>query len=105
MPKFHLSNKAVEDLTAIWEYTHDEWSEKQADNYYNFILKTCKELAENPKAGKRYLEIKAELFGYLANKHIIFYQVISKTEIEVVRILHGSMDLKNKMGEQIIERP
>ncbi len=99
MPKYHLSNKAVDDLSEIWEYTYDEWSEKQADEYYNYLLNTCQELAENPNAGKKYIEIGTTILGYLANKHIIFYQVVSKTEIEIIRILHGSMDLKNRMKE------
>ena len=45
MPKFHLTNKAVEDLSDIWEYTYAEWSEEQADFYYEFLLstsRTCK---------------------------------------------------------------
>ena len=37
MAKFHLTNKAVEDLAQIWNYTYDEWSENQADRYYNFF--------------------------------------------------------------------
>ena len=99
MPKFHLSNKAVDDLSAIWEYTFDEWSEKQADIYYEFLLASCQELAKKPTLGKNYSAIELNLFGYLANRHIIFYQIISKTEIEVIRILHGSMDLKNRIEE------
>jgi toxin ParE1/3/4 len=31
MAKYELTNKAVEDLTKIWEYTIDKWSEQQAD--------------------------------------------------------------------------
>ena len=31
MAKYHFSNKAVEDLSAIWNYTFDAWSEHQAD--------------------------------------------------------------------------
>ena len=99
MPKFHLSNKAVDDLAEIWEYTFDEWSEQQADHYYQFLLDICQELAKNPTSGKNYYEIKSNLLGYLANKHIIFYQVISESEIEVIRILHGSMDLKSRIKE------
>lgn len=99
MPKFHLSSRAVDDLSQIWEYTYDEWSEKQADEYYNYLMNTCQKLAENSTLGKRYSEIALNLFGYLANKHIIFYQTISKTEIEVFRILHGSMDLKIRVKE------
>ena len=37
MPNYHLTNKAVADLSAIWNYTYDYWSEKQADNYYNML--------------------------------------------------------------------
>ena len=99
MPKYHLSNKAVDDLSEIWEYTYDEWSERQADKYYNYLLSTCQELAENPNAGKKYTEIGTTIFGYLSNKQIIFYQIVSKNEIEISRFLHGSMDLKNRIQE------
>ncbi len=32
MAKYQLTNKAVEDLTNIWEYTVDTWLERQADD-------------------------------------------------------------------------
>lgn len=32
MAKYKLTNKAVNDLTRIWNYTIDRWSENQADN-------------------------------------------------------------------------
>ena len=38
MAKYLLTNKAVEDLADIWNYTFDVWSEKQADAYYNMLL-------------------------------------------------------------------
>ena len=38
MSKYELTNKAVEDLTGIWEYTIEKWSEQQADRYYNLLL-------------------------------------------------------------------
>ena len=90
MPKYRLTNKAVEDLSEIWEYTYVEWSEKQADIYYKFLMSTCQELANKPNLGKNYSDIESNLLGYLANRHIIFYKTISKTEIEVIRILHRS---------------
>lgn len=97
MPKCHLTNKAVDDLSDIWEYTYDEWSEKQADIYYEILLSTCQELANKPSLGRNYEAIESNLLGYLANKHIVFYKTISKTEI--IRILHGSMDLKKRIEE------
>ncbi|UTN03622.1 type II toxin-antitoxin system RelE/ParE family toxin [Flavobacterium bizetiae] len=96
MAKYYLTNKAVEDLTNIWDYTYDEWSENQADKYYNLLLSSCQEIAENPNLGKKYDNITEKLLGFKSNQHIIFYQIISNTEVEIIRILHGRMDLKSK---------
>lgn len=96
MAKYYLTNKAVEDLTDIWNYTFDEWSEKQADKYYLLLLDSCQEIAENPSLGRKYDNVTAKLLGYKSNQHILFYQIISSNEIEIVRILHGRMDLKSK---------
>ncbi|KIC00996.1 plasmid stabilization protein [Flavobacterium sp. JRM] len=96
MAKYHLTNKAVEDLAQIWNYTCEEWSERQADKYYFLLLDSCTEIAENPNMGKNYEEITKELFGFKSNEHILFYQVISNEEVEIIRILHSRMDLKSK---------
>ena len=96
MAKYYLTNKAVEDLTNIWDYTYDEWSENQADKYYNLLLSSCQEIAENPNLGKKYDNITEKLLGFKSNQHIIFYQIISNNEVEIIRILHRRMDLKSK---------
>jgi len=98
MAKYFLSKKAVEDLSAIWNYSFETWSEDQADKYYNMLIAFCKQLAENPPVGKKYDEIKEGLLGFRAGKHIIFY-IISRAGVEIVRILHHRMDLKNRIQE------
>ena len=95
MAKYYLTNKAISDLANIWDHTSDFWSEKQADKYYSLILETCQEIAENPLFGKVYDVVAKDLFGYKAGKHIIFYRLQPNNEIEIVRILHGMMDLRN----------
>lgn len=99
MAKFILTNKAVDDLSAIWDYTYEVWSENQADKYYYELIKDCKELAENQSLGKVYDQINAEIFGYKSGQHIIFYRKLSETEIEITRFLHSRMDLKNRIQE------
>src|SRR5690554_4530175 len=99
MAKYFFTNKAVEDLTKIYEYTYEFWSERQADKYYNELIGFCEWLAENPNIGKNYNEIDSEIFGFLANKHIIFYRIIDIQEIEINRILGAEMDLKNRLNE------
>ena len=52
MAKYILSNKAVNDLADIWNYTYDTWSEKQADKYYTLLIDICQALAEGKIIGK-----------------------------------------------------
>lgn len=99
MSKYKLTNKAVEDLTNIWDYTFDKWSEKQADKYYEMLLENCQNIADDPKIGKKYEGVKKELLGLKVNRHIIFYRQLDNKQIEITRILHGRMDLENRINE------
>lgn len=96
---YKLTNKAVADLSGIWDYTFNNWSEKQADIYYNMLLDCCQDIANNPELGKNYTGIKSELFGLKASRHIIFYRKSSEKPIEITRILHERMDLKKRIIE------
>ena len=97
MAKFKLTNNAVRDLSDIWSFTFDAWSESQADKYYKLILNACAAIARKPQHGKVYDEIYPELKGKKASKHIIFYRIMEDKTIEITRILHERMDLKNKL--------
>ncbi|MGL5234780.1 MAG: type II toxin-antitoxin system RelE/ParE family toxin [Empedobacter falsenii] len=83
MAKYFFTNKAVEDLSKIYEE----------------LIDFCQLLSENPNIGKNYIEIDSEYFGFLANKHIIFYRILSQNEIEIERILGAEMDLKKRIKE------
>ncbi len=99
MSKVILRQEAIDDLNNIWAYTYEEWSEKQADKYYAALEFACIQIGKNPELGKEYDEITKNLLGLRTGKHIIFYKVIAEDEIEVVRILHERMDLKNRLYE------
>ena len=95
-----FSNKAVEDLTGIWNYTIETWSEAQADKYYTLLVNTCRQIADSPRPlSKEYAEIRTGLFGYRTGKHIVFYRAIAEETLEIVRILHECMDLENRIRE------
>lgn len=100
MAKYKLTNKAVDDLTQIWNYTFDRWSENQADKYYQMLLDNFNEVANNPDLGKKYSEVTENLLGFRAGRHIIFYRKIKADEIEIIRILQEQMDLKNRLQEK-----
>jgi toxin ParE1/3/4 len=99
MANYNLTHKAIGDLSDIWNYTFDTWSEQQADEYYALLLNFFQKLAEAPKRGKKYPEVSPHLLGYSVHQHIIFYQCVSDHEIEVVRILHSRMDLRNRISD------
>lgn len=99
MTKFISTNKAGEDLSNIWNYTFDNWSELQADKYYKMLLSNCQDIVDNPYLGKNYSEIKKEIFGLKANRHIILDRKIKYNPIEITRILHGRMDIKRRISE------
>jgi toxin ParE1/3/4 len=99
MSEFKLTNKAVEDLSKIWDYTFEVWSEKQADKYYESLITNCQEIADNPNSGKNYEGITKKLLGMKSNRHIIFYRTLNENYVEITRILHERMDLKKRMKE------
>ncbi|GAF05292.1 type II toxin-antitoxin system RelE/ParE family toxin [Saccharicrinis fermentans] len=99
MAKYELTNKAVQDLNNIWDYTFETWSEYQADKYYEILLSSCQDIANNPELGKNYTGITSKLYGVKVNRHIIFYRKSLDNTIEITRILHEQMDLKNRIAE------
>lgn len=99
MLKLTLRQEAIDDLNDIWNYSKNQWSENQAEKYYQTIKSTCRIIAENPNIGKNYNEISKHLFGLKTGKHIIFYSIVGEVEIEVIRILHERMDLISRLAE------
>jgi toxin ParE1/3/4 len=95
--KYRLSNRAVDDLAEIWNYTFDTWSESQADKYYRLILMHCQEIADGLIIGKRYPEIIEGLLGSLIGRHIVFYRFNMDKTLEIIRILHSRMDLRQRI--------
>jgi toxin ParE1/3/4 len=99
MAKYLITNKTIEDLSDIWNYTYDKWSERQADFYYQMLIENFQEISDKPDKGKNYEGIFNLLFGLRAGRHIIFYRKLNQNEVEITRILQQKMDLKNRILE------
>jgi toxin ParE1/3/4 len=89
--KLSLTAAAREDLLALWEYiaVHDELA---ADRYLDQVRERAMELIPHPELGRSRPEIFPEIRSLLCRNHLIFYR-IEKEMIQVLRVLHGSMDL------------
>ena len=97
MPKYKIREKAIEDLESIWLYTLDNWSEKQANNYYNLIIHEIELIAGNKSIGISIQNIRNGYYFSRVKSHVIFYVITDK--LEVVRILNQKMDIGNKLKE------
>ncbi|MGM0423010.1 MAG: type II toxin-antitoxin system RelE/ParE family toxin [Pseudomonadota bacterium] len=92
MPAFQLSQKAVQDLYEIGQYTQEHWGKDQRIAYFDRMNRAFSRLAKTPERGRSAQHIRAGYHCYPVEKHIIFYQIKDDT-ILIIRILHQSMDL------------
>ena len=99
MPRYFLSKKAVDDLSYIWEYTYDTWSEKQADRYYGLLIDACRELTKSPRRGRSYNDVVPGIMGVASQSHVLFYQLTNNGDIVIVRILHKRMDVRTNIDD------
>ena len=97
MSRYRLSNKAVDDLNHIWNYSVKKWSENIADKYYLMLIDAFDQAASKPELGKDYSTIIENLLGLKAGRHIIFYRKTEDSRIEIIRILHEEMDLSRRI--------
>ncbi len=97
--KFLISKKANEDIEKIWLYTYENWSQEQADRYYNLILDEIEYIAENFESGKSVDYIKKGYRATVVKSHIIFYKKSKHNIVEIIRVLHQKMDVENRIGE------
>lgn len=96
---YKVSNKARLDLINIWEYTAENWSNIQADKYYQILVGKFSEISLRPDMGRSYNDLKKGYWGLLVQSHIIFYKFQNPNCIKIIRILHRKMDLKSRIRE------
>jgi toxin ParE1/3/4 len=95
--RYVLSRAAAADLGAIWEYTAETWSADQAERYILSIRDALDALAAGRKLGRSVEDIRPGYSCLAVGSHMIFYRVIEKGSIHVVRILHRRMDFTSRL--------
>ena len=99
MAEYIISEKALDDLNNIWIHTAENWSVEQANRYYNLIIDEIEFVAENFETTKDFGNIRKHYRYSKVKSHLIFCKRIENTQIEVVRILHEKMDIKNRIND------
>lgn len=93
MELFTLTHKAKNDLIQIAKYTEEHWGKDQRNIYLKQFDDMFHLLADNPLAGTACDYIKIGYRRIPQGSHIIFFKKGSTSKIEVIRILHKSMDI------------
>jgi len=93
MLKYQLSLAADDDMRNIWSYGADSWGADQADHYYQQLIEMMVHLADHPGHGKSEAEVFDGLRSYPNGSHRIYY-IPAEDHIQVIRVLHQSMDVE-----------
>lgn len=91
-----IRQAAISDLEEIWLYTVETWSVEQADRYHDSLFKEIEFFSRKPNSGKSISELRTGYFASKVKSHFIFYK-FSSAELEIVRILHESMDIPSRL--------
>jgi toxin ParE1/3/4 len=98
MQNYKLHRKAVKDLVNIKAYTRQIWSDEQSYKYLTLIKKGCEYVSENFMLGQSIDHIKEGYRKYSVKSHFLIYRKSATDDlIEIIRILHKSMDIENKL--------
>ena len=99
MAEYIISEKALDDLNNIWIYTPENWSVEQANRYYNLIMDEIEFVAVNFETTIEFGSIRKNYRYSKVKSHLIFCKRDENSEMEVVRILHERMDIKNRIND------
>jgi len=98
MPTFTLTNMAKADLKEIARFTQNRWGREQRDVYLQMLDVSFHQLAANPLKGKDCGDIRIGYRKLNAGSHVIFYRQMLADTIEIVRVLHGHMDIETRLS-------
>lgn len=93
--KYRISKQAISDLNDIWVYAFHKWSKEQADRYYSLIIEEIEFIADNYLIGKSAEQTRKNYQVTKIKSHLIFYRKGENEIIEIVRILHQRINIKN----------
>jgi len=97
MSRFTLTSKATCDLKEIGRYTQYHWGYDQRNRYLALLDASFKLLATHPLKGKDCSDFRQGYRKFNVGSHVIFYHLKSADTIEIIRILHGRMDVAAEM--------
>ena len=102
MKSLRIADAAKADLREIKQYTEQTWGAAQARRYLDEFRARVTLLRQRSRLGRPREELGAGLRSLPSRAHVIFYKDMDD-RIEVVRVLHASMDARRHL--KVVARP
>lgn len=93
---YRLSPLAEQDLEGIWLYTRERWSAEQAALYYRSIISAIEGLLTG-RLIPQPADVLPTYLKFKVGRHVIYFKK-SEDYLDVIRILHERMDVKNYLS-------
>lgn len=97
MPSYKVARKAQADLIAIGRFTAKEWGIVQRNSYLKQLDDCFSQLSKNPKLGMACDFIAKGYRKFPQGSHLIFYKQGPESMVEIIRVLHNTMDIESKL--------
>ncbi len=101
MPNFYLTEKAKSDLKNIARFTQKRWGKEQRNLYLKSMDECFQQLSINPAMGRACSEVKSGFHKFPTGSHVIYFRSKNEKQIEIVRILHESMDVELQLSSEV----
>ena len=96
MKPFQLSVKAKSDLRQIALFTEERWGRDLRNLYLKQFDDVFFLLADKPELGKPCDELRVGYRKFPQGSHVIFYYEKNNQPLQIIRILHKSMDIVSR---------
>ena len=108
MSRYRFFSAADRRLDEIWTYTYEQWGEAQAKKYIQGLHRHIQKLANREIPWRRLPhsllglpDLAIEIFFSKYQKHYIFFRELPSGIIGVMSLLHVSMQIPIRLGEDL----
>ena len=103
MKKLVIADAARDDLRAIARQTEQEWGAAQRRRYLDALKHRLAGLRAHPALGGSRDELGRGYRSVPIGRHVVFYKETADS-IEIIRVLHASMDVHRHLDPERTER-
>ena len=97
MADFILSRRAKADIKDIGRYTLETWGKAQRNTYLATLYACFQDLADSPSRGSDCGSLRVGYRKKQCGRHLVFYRTGDEGLLEIVRVLHESMDMASRL--------